>query len=95
MLDRGALIRALKTLGPDVRVADAMSGDFPTIGYRATLEQAFKVLQQSRAPAVGVTDGSGKLVGLSTGETIAEMMMLREALPLGARTGPWGRAAGA
>ena len=95
VLDRGALIRALKTLGPDVRVADAMSSEFPTVGYRATLEQAFKVLQQNGAPAVGVTDGSGKLIGLITGETIAEMMMLREALPRGARMGPWGRAAGA
>jgi len=95
VLDRAALIRALKTLGPDVRVGDAMSPEFPTIAYRATLEQAFKVLQQNRAPAVGVTDGSGKLIGLITGETIAEMMMLREALPRGARAGPWGRAAGA
>ena len=95
VLDRGALIKALKTLGPDARVADAMSAEFPTVGYRATLEQAFKVLQQRTAPAVGVVDADGKLTGLVTGETIAEMMMLREALPQGPRMGPWGRAAGA
>jgi Zn-dependent protease/CBS domain-containing protein len=95
VLDRGALIRALKTLGPDARVADAMSPEFPTIGYRATLEQAFKLLQQKTVPAIGVTDAAGKLIGLVTGETVAEMMMLREALPQGARMGPWGRAAGA
>jgi hypothetical protein len=34
-------------------------------------------------------------VGLVTSETIAEMMMLREALPRGVRIGPWSRAAGA
>src|SRR6478752_6424734 len=56
MLDKAALIRALKTLGPDARVADAMNAEFPTLGQRATLEQAFKLLQQKQAPAVGVTD---------------------------------------
>jgi stage IV sporulation protein FB len=94
VLDRGALIRALKTLGPDARVADAMNPEFPTIGHRLTLEQAFKLLQEKSAPAVGVTDASGKLVGLVTNETIAEMMMLQDALPRGAQVGPWGRAAG-
>ncbi|MEJ2431793.1 MAG: site-2 protease family protein [Pseudolabrys sp.] len=95
VLDRGALIRALKTLGPDARVADAMSPEFPTVGHRITLEQAFKVLQEKGVPAIGVTDADGKLVGLVTGETIAEMMMLRDALPQGPRLGPWGRAQGA
>ena len=53
-----------------------MIADMPTVGHRTTLEQAFKLLQQKQAPAVGITDASGKLVGLVTGETIAEMMML-------------------
>jgi len=95
VLDRGALIRALKTLGPDARVGDAMSPEFPTVGHRTTLEQAFKLLQQKSAPAVGVTDVSGKLTGLVTNETIVEMMMLQEAAPRGWRASPWGRAAGA
>ncbi len=95
VLDRGALIRALKTLGPDARVADAMSPQFPTIGHRMTLEQAFRLMQEKSVPAVGVTDAYGKLTGLITSETIAEMMMLQEALPRGWRTGPWGRPAGA
>jgi stage IV sporulation protein FB len=94
VLDRGALIRAIKTLGPDARVADAMTPDVPTIGHRATLEQAFKLLQEKGAPAVSVTDGAGRLVGLITGETIAEMMMLGDALPKGSPAGPWSRAAG-
>jgi CBS domain-containing protein len=94
VLDRGALIKALQTLGPDARVADAMSPEFPTVGHRVTLEQAFKVLQEKAAPAVGITDAAGKLIGLVTGETIAEMMMLRGALPQGPGVGPWGRAAG-
>lgn len=91
VLDRGALIRALKTLGPDARVADAMSVEIPTIGRRQTLEQAFKLLQEKSAAAVGVVDSDGRLVGLITSETIAEMMMLQDALPKGTRRGPWGR----
>ena len=75
------LIRTIKTRGPDVRVGDAMVAEMPTISHRATLEQAFKLLQQKSAQAVGVTDASGKLVGFVTSETIAEMMMLQEALP--------------
>ena len=95
VLDRGALIKALKMLGPDARVADAMNPEFPTVGHRTTLDQAFKLLQEKSAPAVGVTDAAGKLAGLVTNETIAEMMMLNNAAPRGWRPGPWGRAAGA
>jgi stage IV sporulation protein FB len=95
VLDRAALIRALKTLGPDARVADAMTTEFPTISNRVTLEQAFKLLQQKSVPAVGVVDLAGRLVGLVTSETVAEMMMVQQALPRGARLGPWSRPAGA
>ena len=95
VLGRGDLIRAIKTLGPDARVADAMSAELPTIGHRHCLDEAFKLLQQKQAPAVGVTDATGKLVGLVTSETIAEMMMLQEALPKGVQIGPWSRPAGA
>jgi stage IV sporulation protein FB len=95
VLGRADLIRTIKSHGPDVRVADAMVAEMPTISHRATLEQAFKLLQQKSAQAVGVTDASGKLVGFVTSETIAEMMMLQEALPRGVRFGPWSRPAGA
>ena len=94
-LGRADLIRAIKTLGPDARVADAMNAELPTIGHRMPLDQAFKLLQEKQAPAVGVTDSSGRLVGLVTHETIAGMMMLQEALPKGAQIGPWSKPAGA
>ncbi len=95
VLGRADLIRAIKTLGPDARVADAMTAELPTIGHRLCLEEAFRLLQQKSAPAVGVTDADGKLVGLITIETIAEMMMLQDALPKGVQIGPWSRPAGA
>jgi stage IV sporulation protein FB len=95
VLGRGDLIRALKTLGPDARVGDAMTADMPTIGHRRCLEDAFKLMQEKAVPAVGVTDATGRLVGLVTSETVIETLMLQEALPKGARIGPWGRPAGA
>ena len=56
MLGRGDLIRALKELGPDARVADAMSTDVPTVGQRRCLDDAFRILQEKSAPAVAVVD---------------------------------------
>jgi stage IV sporulation protein FB len=53
------------------------------------------VLQEKSAPAVGVVDANGRLTGLITTETIAEMLMVRDALPKGFRLGPWSRPAGA
>ncbi|TMJ92723.1 MAG: site-2 protease family protein [Alphaproteobacteria bacterium] len=95
LLGRGDLIRALKQLGPDARVADAMTTTVPIIGHRRCLEEAFRILQEKSAPAVAVVDGSGRLVGVVTSETVGEMLMLHEALPAGARLGPWTRPTGA
>ena len=95
LLGRNDLIRSLKQLGPDARVADAMSATVPTIGHRRCLEEAFRMLQEKSAPAVAVVDATGRLVGLVTSETVGEMLMLHEALPKGARLGPWTRPTGA
>ena len=86
VLGRSDLIRALKELGPDARVADAMTTDVPTIGHRRCLDEAFRMLQEKSAPAVAVVDAGGRLVGLVTSETIGEMLMLHEALPKGVRS---------
>ena len=95
LLSRNDLIRALKQLGPDARVADAMTAPVPTISQRKCLEDAFRMLQEKSAPAVAVVDSAGRLVGLVTSETIGQMLMLREALPKGTQLGPWTRPSGA
>jgi Zn-dependent protease/CBS domain-containing protein len=95
VLSRGDMIRALKQLGPDARVAEAMTADVPTVSSRACLEEAIRLLQEKQAPAVGVLDAGSRLAGLITSETIGEMLMVREALPPGAHVGPWSRPAGA
>jgi CBS domain-containing protein len=96
LLGRADMIRALKQLGPDARVAQAMATGIPTIGHRHTLDEAFRLLQEKSVPAVGVVDAtSRRLVGLITSETVGEMLMVREALPPGFKFGPWSRPAGA
>ncbi len=94
LLDRDGMIRALKTLGPDARVDAAMTTDVPTVSSRSCLEDAFRILQEKSAPAVGIVDVAGRLVGLITSETVGEMLMVREALPKGTRFGPWSRPSG-
>jgi len=95
VLGRNDLIRALKERGPDARVAAAMSDRIPTVSRSRCLEDAFKLLQEKSAPAVGIVDAAGKLVGLVTSETVGEMLMLHRAMPAGFRLGPWSRPAGA
>jgi Zn-dependent protease/CBS domain-containing protein len=93
LLGRGDLIRAVKQLGPDARVAEAMTATLPTVGHRRYLEDAFRILQEKSARGVAIVDAAGRLVGLVTSETVGEMFLLHEALPKGATWGPWSRAA--
>ena len=94
VLGRGDLIRALRGRGPDARVADVMTTGIPTVNKNRCLEDAFRLLQEKAAPAVGIVDASDRLVGLVTSETIGEMLMLHQALPSGVRFGPWGPSSG-
>ncbi len=95
ILTRNDLIKALKERGPDAPVSEAMAPDLPTIGHRQHLDEAFRLLQEKSAAAVGVIDATGRLIGLITPETVAEMMMVQAALPQGVQLGPWSRPAGA
>jgi CBS domain-containing protein len=95
LLGRAEIIRALRQLGPTAVVSAAMVKEIPTIDRGRRLEEAFRILQEKAAPAVGVVDAAGRLVGLVTSETVGEMLMVQKALPQGARLGPWSRIAGA
>jgi stage IV sporulation protein FB len=88
LLSRHDLIRALKQHGPNARVAEAMSTNIPTVDKRRCLDEAFRILQEKSAPAVGIVDADGRLVGLLTSETVGEMLMVREAMPEGFRFRP-------
>jgi CBS domain-containing protein len=91
VLTRDGMIRGLREHGPDAPVVQAMQAGVPTIDHRMCLDQAFRVMRESQAPAVGVTEASGRLAGLVTPETIAELMMVWSATPERSRRWPWGR----
>jgi CBS domain-containing protein len=59
----------------------------PTCDRRCTLEDALKLLQEKGAPAVDVLDGAGRLVGLVSSETLAEMLIIAGAMPAGVSSG--------
>ena len=90
ILSRNDLIRALKQRGPHARVADAMTAGIRTINKNRCLDEVFQLLQEKSLPAVGVVDGSERLVGLITSETIGKMLMQHHAPPAGAQLGPRG-----
>lgn len=80
VLDIGVVIRALhQPEGPQPVVADIMAGDVPTLPQTAKLDDAYRLLQEKRAPAVAIVDADARLAGLVTLETFAEMLMLHEA----------------
>jgi len=94
IVGRAEIIKALRQLGPNAPVSDVMVKDIPTIERSHRLEEAFRLLQESSVPAVGVVDYAGRLIGLVTTATIGEMLMVQRSLPEGARLGPWSRPAG-
>jgi Zn-dependent protease/CBS domain-containing protein len=78
---RDAMIKALQERGPNTPVLEMMATDVPTVPARAKLDTALRRLMQRGTPVVGVTDATGRLVGLLTLENLGEMMMLRAARP--------------
>ncbi|KAB2882910.1 MAG: site-2 protease family protein [Pseudorhodoplanes sp.] len=93
LLGRADIIRALKEFGPDARVGQVMGTDLPSINRRCPLDDAVRVLQEKAAPAVVVIENDGRFAGLITTETIGELLMVRDALPKGARLGNLSRPA--
>lgn len=87
LLLRTDIIRALKDLGPEARVSEAMTTDVVTIDRRRPLEEAVKLLQEQAVPAVAVIEPDGRLVGLITTETLGELMMVSQAMPEGFKLG--------
>ena len=95
VLTRDAMVQALRDRGPDAPVLDAMQANIPLVHHRQPLSEALRVMQEGgTAPAVGVVDGTGRLIGYITSEAVGEMMMLHALMPQGRRArppNPWGQ----
>ena len=91
VLTRDGMIRALRERGPEAPVLDVMQAPIPLVRDRQSLEDALRALQESGAPAAGVTDAGGRLVGLVTPENVGELMMVQAARPNPPPpSSPWG-----
>jgi CBS domain-containing protein len=90
VLTRDEMIKALKERGPEAPVVEVMRSDIPTVEHRRNLEEALRVMQEKRLPAVGINDGAGRLIGLITPENIGEMMMVQAARPERRPGAAWG-----
>jgi stage IV sporulation protein FB len=95
VLGRNDMIKALKQDGPNTLIGNVMTRGVPTIDHRRCLDEAFRVLMEKSAPAVGVVDAADRLKGLITLETVGEMLMVRDAMPKGFHFGERTRPAGA
>ena len=91
VLTRDDMIRALRERGPQTPVVEVMRTDIPVLHHRLPLEDALRLMQNGRLPAIGVANGEARLVGLVTPENIAEMMMILAASPRRSGRMPWQR----
>jgi Zn-dependent protease/CBS domain-containing protein len=76
VLGRQALLKAMAESGPDSYVAGAMQRDFVQVPPEMDLAEALPLLAQAGHCAL-VMD-RGKLLGLLTGENLAEFVLLRK-----------------
>lgn len=76
-LTRHALFRALTDGDRQARVGTLMLADIPEVAATDTLEAAVDALRGENAPAVGVTDRSGRLIGYITVENLGELTLVR------------------
>ncbi len=77
VVTRQTIIDALQGDGGETPVLEIMAGDVPTVPQTAALDGALGLMPRSGARCVGVVDGSGKLVGYITPESIAGLMTIR------------------
>lgn len=80
VLTRAGLVAGLQQRGDQAPVAETMTTDIPMVRDREKLSVALEHLQKGVAPAVGVVDAGGGLVGYVTLENIGELMLLRGAV---------------
>jgi stage IV sporulation protein FB len=80
ILTRDELIGALRRQGAGAAVSGVMRTKVPSLSWRISFAEAFRVMQDCRCPVLPVTDDGGRLVGLLTPENVGEMVMVHGAL---------------
>jgi len=78
-LSRSEIVEALRGSEPGGPIAPFVRQETATIGMSENIDEALPKL--TAGSAVGVTDQDGRLVGLLTRQSLAEIMMIRDARP--------------
>ncbi|RAP41417.1 site-2 protease family protein [Rhodovulum viride] len=76
MLTRSVLFQALSEGRDTSPVAENMARGIPTVPLAAPLDAALDALQDTGAPAVAVTDPSGRMIGYITRENIGDLIVI-------------------
>ena len=79
LLSRAEIVEALRVSDPGAPVAPFAKPDIETIGAHETIDGALPELNAGNP--VGVIDAEGRFVGLLTRQSLAEIMMIRDARP--------------
>ncbi len=79
LLSRADIIEALKTEERHAPIAPFVRRDVPTVGRRAPLDKTLEKF--TTAPAVGVVDEDGALLGLLTRQSVAEVVLIANVRP--------------
>jgi CBS domain-containing protein len=79
LLSRAEIVEALRTSEPGAPVAPFARKNVATIGAHETVDAALPAL--NAGDPVGVVDPEGRLLGLLTRQSLAEIMMIRDARP--------------
>ncbi|TIU23717.1 MAG: CBS domain-containing protein, partial [Mesorhizobium sp.] len=80
VLTREGLVAGLQQRGGQAPVIEAMAANIPVVRDYEKLIKALEPLRSGAAPAVGVVDAGGRLVGYVIIENIGELMLLRSAV---------------
>jgi Zn-dependent protease/predicted transcriptional regulator len=88
ILQREDLISGLRQSGPGAPVTTVMRTNVVTVPASASLEEAFRAMEEGELPAVIVTDRRGNVIGMVTPENVGELMMVQSALD-GQGKPPW------
>ncbi|PPD41890.1 MAG: site-2 protease family protein [Methylocystis sp.] len=79
LLSRAEIVEALRTSDPGAPIAPFAQKEIATIESHETIDAALPAL--NNGDPVGVLDAEGRFVGLLTRQSLAEIMMIRDARP--------------
>ena len=78
VVTRDGIVAALADRPDSTRVSETMKTGIPSLSQWQRLDDSVVLLEQG-APAVGVTDADGRLIGLITWENLVERLMIAQA----------------